>query len=94
MSNTEVAIALLKQLEKTEEQRNELLEALEEVNEFLDFAWRDIEMNDYSFTLLEEVICKVQRQIAKANGESCSTLCHPEEECFITESGKCEAKEE
>ena len=37
MSNTEVAIALLKQLEKTEEQRNELLEALEEVNEFLDF---------------------------------------------------------
>ena len=69
MSNTEVAIALLKQLEKTEEQRNELLEALEEVNEFLDFAWRDIEMNDYSFTLLEEVICKVQRQIAKAKGE-------------------------
>ena len=29
MSNTEVAIALLKQLEKTEEQRNELLKALE-----------------------------------------------------------------
>ena len=94
MSNTEVAIALLKQLEKTEEQRNELLEALEEVNEFLDFAWRDIEMNDYSFTLLEEVICKVQRQIAKAKEQSCSTLCHPEEECFITESGKCEAKGE
>ena len=94
MSNTEVAIALLKQLEKTEEQRNELLEALEEVNEFLDFAWRDIEMNDYSFTLLEEVICKVQRQIAKAKEQSCSTLCHPEEEeeCFITENGKCKAK--
>ena len=32
--------------------------------------------------------------LAKAKEQSCSTLCHPEEECFITESGKCEAKEE
>ena len=48
---------------------DELVYVLEEVNEFLNFAWRDIEMNDYSFTLLEEVICKVQRQIAKAKGE-------------------------
>ena len=47
----------------------ELVEALEDVSKFLDFAWRDIEMNDYSFTLLEEVICKVQRQIAKAKEE-------------------------
>ena len=30
----------------------------------------------------------------QAKEQSCSTLCHPEEECFITESGKCEAKEE
>ena len=77
-----------------EKQIDDLLYVLEDVNEFLDFAWRDIEMNDYSFTLLEEVICKVQRQIAKANGQSCSTLCHPDEECSITESGKCKAKGE
>ena len=48
---------------------DELVYVLEDVSEFLNFAWRDIEMNDYSFTLLEEVICKVQRQIAKAKGE-------------------------
>ena len=48
---------------------DELVYVLEDVSEFLDFAWRDIQMNDYSFTLLEEVICKVQRQIAKAKGE-------------------------
>ena len=69
MSNTEIAIALLKLLEKTEEQRNELLKALEEVNEFLNFAWRDIQLNDYSFTLLEDIIGKVQIQIAKAKEE-------------------------
>ena len=94
MSNTEIAIAFLHALEKTEEQRDELIEVLEDVNKFLNFAWRDIQMNDYSFTLLEDIIGKVQRQIAKAKEQSCSTLCHPEEECFITESGKCEAKGE
>ena len=35
-----------------------------------------------------------RKAIAKAKGQSCSTLCHPEEPCLITESGKCEAKEE
>ena len=48
---------------------DELVYVLEDVSEFLDFAWRDIEMNDYSFTLLEEVIRKVQIQIAKIEGE-------------------------
>ena len=37
---------------------------------------------------------RIDMAIAKAKEQSCSTLCHPEEECFITESGKCEAKEE
>ena len=46
-------------------QRDELLSVLGDVNEFLNFAWRDIQMNDYSFTLLEDIICKVQSQIAK-----------------------------
>ena len=41
----------------------------EDVSDFFDYAWGNTEMNDYSFTLLEEVICKVQRQIAKAKGE-------------------------
>ena len=47
----------------------ELLSVLEDVDEFLNFAWRDIQMNDYSFTLLEDVICKVQSLIAKIEGE-------------------------
>ena len=47
----------------------DLLSVLEDVDEFLNFAWRDIEMNDYSFTLLEDVIRKVQSQIAKIEGE-------------------------
>ena len=46
-------------------QRDDLLSVLEDVDEFLNFAWRDIEMNEYSFTLLEDVIRKVQSQIAK-----------------------------
>ena len=48
---------------------DELVDVLEDVSEFLNYAWRDIEMNDYSFTLLEDVIGKVQRQIAKAKEE-------------------------
>ena len=32
--------------------------------------------------------------LAKAKEQSCSTLCHPEEECFITESGKCAVRPE
>lgn len=47
----------------------ELLEALEDVSEFLNFAWNDIEMDEYSFNLLEDVICKAQQAIAKAKGE-------------------------
>ena len=35
-----------------------------------------------------------RKAIAKAKEQSCSTLCHPEEECFITENGKCKAKGE
>ena len=94
MSAVTVPADKLAELQRKAGMVDELVYVLEEVNEFLNFAWRDIEMNDYSFTLLEEVICKVQRQIAKAKEQSCSTLCHPEEECFITESGKCEAKGE
>ena len=30
----------------------------------------------------------------RAKDKVCSTLCHPEEPCSITENGKCEAKEE
>lgn len=48
----------------------ELLETLEDVSEFLNFAWADIEMNEYSFNLLEDAICKTQKAIAKAKGEN------------------------
>ena len=50
-------------------QRDDLLYVLEDVDEFLNFAWRDIEMNNYSFYKLEDVIRKVQIQIAKIEGE-------------------------
>ena len=50
-------------------QRDELLYVLEDVDEFLNFAWRDIEMNNYSFYKLEDDIRKVQIQIAKVKGE-------------------------
>ena len=46
---------------------------------------------------IKEIMSKVGKAIkaiAKAKEQSCSTLCHPEEECFITESGKCESKGE
>ena len=56
-------------ISRLEKQRDELLEALEDVSEFLNFAWNDIEMNEYSFNLLEDVICKAQKAIAKAKGE-------------------------
>lgn len=52
------------------QQRDELLEALEDVSDFLNFAWDDIEMNEYSFNLLEDAICKSQQAIAKAKGEN------------------------
>jgi len=69
MSNTQVAIDLLHQLEKVKAQRDELLEALEEALAFLEFAYRDVQMNDYSFNLLEETTNKVNNAIAKAKGE-------------------------
>ena len=50
-------------------QRDELLEALEESLGFLEFAYRDIQMNDYSFNLLEETTNKVRATITKAKGE-------------------------
>ena len=46
----------------------ELLEALEDASEFLNYAWTDIEMDEYSFNLLEDIICKVQQTITKAKG--------------------------
>lgn len=50
------------------EQRDELLEALEESLGFLEFAYTDIQMNDYSFNLLEETTNKVRAAITKAKG--------------------------
>ena len=69
MSAVTVPEDKLAELQRKAKLVDELLEALENVDEFLNFAWRDIEMNDYSFTLLEDVIGKVQRQITKAKGE-------------------------
>ena len=69
MSSVTVPADKLAELQRKAKLADELVEALGDVSEFLDFARRDIEMNDYSFTLLEEVICKVQRQIAKSKGE-------------------------
>ena len=43
---------------------------------------------------IAHIEAEINPTITKAKEQSCSTLCHPEEECFITESGKCEAKGE
>ena len=86
MSNTQIAIHLLHVLENTEAQRDDLLEALEGLMILEPELWNDIRVKE-SFE-------KAKAAIAKAKEQSCSTLCHPEEECFITESGKCEAKGE
>ena len=63
------------------------------VDELVDFL-KDlqIDLNHYGYGA--QIDEQIDMAIAKAKEQSCSTLCHPEEECFITESGKCEAKEE
>ena len=43
---------------------------------------------------LREAFADARKAISKAKGQSCSTLCHPEEPCSITENGKCKAKGE
>ena len=65
---------------------DELVKVLEEVDEALYCA------SEWIVPIM--LPTRVKEAIAKAKEQSCSTLCHPEEECFITESGKCEAKEE
>lgn len=47
----------------------EMLETLEKNLKFFEFAWRDIQMNDYSADLLEEVTIATRDIIAKARGE-------------------------
>ena len=69
MSAVTVPEDKLAELQRKARLVDELLYVLEDVNEFLNFAWRDIQMNDYSFTLLEDIIGKVQIQIAKIEGE-------------------------
>ena len=65
---------------------DDLVKVLEEVDEALYCA------SEWIVPIM--LPTRVKEAIAKAKEQSCSTLCHPEEECFITESGKCEAKEE
>ena len=46
---------------------------------------------------LEKENAELKAKIAdhiRAKDKVCSTLCHPDEECSITENGKCEAKGE
>jgi len=61
--------ALRNKLDKVETQHDELLKALEDASEFLNFECDDIEMNEYSFNLLQNVIRKVEQAIAKAKAE-------------------------
>ena len=68
---------------------DDLVEVLEDIIERWDTPlWKDVPHT-------AEYIDAARFVLAKAKEQSCSTLCHPEEEeCFITESGKCEAKGE
>lgn len=67
MSNTEVAIDAVNKLFEITEQRDELLEALEKTQEFLQFLWRDVHMNDYAFEYLEKIQGVVLEATTKAN---------------------------
>ena len=57
-------------------------------------------LNDHIQNLvkpLEKENAELKAKIAdhiRAKDKVCSTLCHPDEECSITENGKCEAKGE
>ena len=67
---------------------DDLVEVLEDIIERWDTPlWKDVPHT-------AEYIDAARFVLAKAKEQSCSTLCHPEEECFITESGKCKAKGE
>ena len=59
----------LAELQRKAKLVDELVDVLEDVHDFLSVAWSSIEMDDCSYTSLEDVIGKVQRQIAKAKGE-------------------------
>ena len=76
----------LAELQRKAKLVDELVKVLEEVDEALYCA------SEWIVPIM--LPTRVKEAIAKAKEQSCSTLCHPEEECFITESGKCEAKEE
>lgn len=67
MSNTEVAIDAVNKLFEITEQRDELLEALEKTQEFFQFLWRDVYMNDYAFEYLEKIQGVVLEATTKAN---------------------------
>ena len=71
------------------------------VDELVDFL-KDlqIDLNHYGYgAQIDEQIdmaiakAKIADHI-RAKDKVCSTLCHPDEECSITENGKCEAKGE
>ena len=66
MSAVTVPEDKLAELQRKAKLVDELLETLGDVSDFLNFAWCRIEMNDYSFTLLEDVIGKTQTAISKA----------------------------
>ena len=71
----------LAELQRKAKLVDDLVKVLEEVDEALYCA------SEWIVPIM--LPTRVKEAIAKAKGQSCSTLCHPEEECFITESGKC-----
>ena len=76
----------LAELQRKAKLVDELVKVLEEVDEALYCA------SEWIVPIM--LPTRVKEAIAKAKGELCSTLCHPEEPCLITENGKCEAKGE
>ena len=81
----EITVPVL-ELQRKAKLVDDLVKVLEEVDEALYCA------SEWIVPIM--LPTRVKEAIAKAKEQSCSTLCHPEEECFITESGKCEAKGE
>ena len=69
MSNTQVAIDAVKKLYEVTEQRDELLKVLSEVQEFLQYLWRDVAMNEYGADYRDRLELYIDNAIANTKGE-------------------------
>ena len=69
MSNTQLAIDAVKKLYEVTEQRDELLKVLSEVQEFLQYLWRDVAMNEYGSDYRDRLERYIDNAIANAKEE-------------------------